>query len=192
MPTLYAPQVDEVITLSQAVTFYPSRNGASFTLPESGGIELPPDTQVMVVSNLAQPIDNLIYSYVVVEGETEQQGWVALAPAMQAYMVAHLPAGVIIRRGPGQAYERVGLGLKDGERALILGKVTYKGQLWYYVDPENAQSQVGWVYSGVRDLEVQGNLATVPVRNSFPVEPTPLPTPTVDVVAVTETATATP
>lgn len=191
-PTLYAPQPDEVITLSQAVMFYPSRNGASFTVPDSGGIELLPDTQVRVISNLAKPIDNLIYSYVIVEGETEQQGWVALAPAMQAYMVAHLPAGVIIRRGPGQAYERVGLGLKDGERALILGKVNYKGQLWYYVDPENAQSQAGWVYSGVRDLEIQGNLAVVPIRNTFPVEPTPLPTPTVDVVTVTETPTATP
>ncbi|MCA0456853.1 MAG: protein phosphatase 2C domain-containing protein [Chloroflexi bacterium] len=191
-PTLFAPQVDEVITLSQAVMFYPSRNGASFTLPDSGGIELPPDTTVRVVSNLAQPIDSLIYSYVIVEGETEQQGWAALAPAMQATMVAHLPAGVIIRRGPGQGYERVGVGLKDGERALILGKVTYKGQLWYYVDPENPQSQAGWVYSGVRDLELLGSVEAVPIRNTFPVEPTPLPTPTVDVIVTIETPTATP
>ena len=191
-PTVFAPQVDEVITLTQAVMFYPSRNGASFTLPDSGGIELPPDTRVRVVSNLAQPIDSLIYSYVIVEGETEQQGWAALAPAMQAYMVAHLPTGVIIRRGPGQGYERVGVGLKDNERAVILGKVTYKGQLWYYVDPENPQSQAGWVYSGVRDLELLGNVDAVPVRNTFPTEPTPLPTPTVDVTVVTGTPTATP
>lgn len=186
-PTLYAPAQDEVLVLARSVQFYPSTDANRFDLPQSGGVELPALTRVRVLGNHSQPIDNLIYSFIEVDGDTGETGWAALAPAVQPFIVAHLQSGVIIRKGPGQGYERAGLGLKDGERAIILGKVTYKGQLWYYVDPENPQSQAGWVYSGVTDLEVQGSLANVPVRNQFPVEPTPLPTTT-----PAETATETP
>ncbi len=197
VPTLYVPRLNDEITLSQPITFYPSTDSTQFSLPaDASGIDLPIGTVVKIMSNFAEPVDNLIYSYIIIEGDvegvTKKAGWAALAPAAQAFVVAHLPSGVIIRKGPGQGYERVGLGLKDGERAVILGQVIYRKQLWYYVDPENPQSLAGWVYSGVKDLEVQGNLANVPVRNVFPVEPTAVPTVATPVPIETNTLIPTP
>jgi hypothetical protein len=180
VPTLYAPRNDDVITLSQNVMFYPSDDGNSFTLPASGGVELPADTVVKVISSQSTPIDGLIYSYVTlqsqVEGVTVQTGWAALAPAAQAIVIAHIQGGIAIRRGPGTVYERIGIGLKDGERGVILGQATYRGQRWYYIDPENPQSSPGWIWSGVKDLELQGNISNVP-QKGFPAEPTATITP---------------
>lgn len=171
-----------MITLSQSVTFYPSADSGSFSLPTSGGIELPANTVVTVVSSQLKPIDGLVYSYVTVqskvEGLTSESGWAALAPAAQATVIAHIKNGVVIRKGPSKLYESTGVGLKDGERATILGKVNYGGLLWYYIDPDNTQAATGWIYSGVQNLEVQGNLDNVPVRNTFPPEPTKTPLPT--------------
>ncbi len=178
-PTLYAPHDDDVITLSQAVTFYPSSDGSSFTLPSNGGVELPADVVVKVISSQSTPIDGLIYSYVTlqskVEGVTAQTGWTALAPAAQATITAHILGGVSIRKGPGQVYERLGIGLKDGERGVILGQAIYRGQLWYYIDPENPQSSSGWIWSGVKGLVLEGNISNVP-QKGFPAEPTPTAT----------------
>jgi hypothetical protein len=172
---LYAPHDDDVITLSQSVMFYPSSDDSGFTLPSSGGVELPANTIVKVISSQSTPIDGLIYSYVTlqskVEGVTAQTGWTALAPAAQAIIIAHIQGGVAIRRGPGTVYERVGIGLKDGERGVVLGQATYRGQRWYFIDPENPQSSSGWIWSGVKDLELQGNLGSVP-QKGFPAEPT--------------------
>ncbi len=174
-PTLYAPRDNDVITLSQPVMFYPSSDAKTFSLPSSGGVELPANTIVKVVSSQSTPIDGLIYSYVTlqskVEGASSDTGWTALASAAQATVTAHLQGGVIIRKGPGQGYERVGIGLKDGERAVILGQATYRKLLWYYVDPENPQSSPGWIYAGVKGLQIDGNTSNVPQR-SYPLEPT--------------------
>jgi serine/threonine protein phosphatase PrpC len=179
-PTPYAPRDNDVITLSQSVTFYPSTDSSSFTLPESGGVELPADTVVKVISSQSTPIDGLIYSYVSlqtkVDGVSSDTGWAALAPAAQAMVTAHIQNGVTIRKGPSQLYERIGIGLKDGERAVVLGQATLHGQRWYYVDPENPQSSSGWIWSGVKGLELQGNISNVPQRNFLP-EPTLTPTP---------------
>lgn len=179
-PTLYAPQNNDVITLSASVMFYPSTDGSSFTLPSSGGVELPANTVVKVISNQSTPIDGLIYSYVTlqssVEGVSAQTGWTALAPAAQAIVTAHIQGGVAIRKGPGTVYERIGLGLKDGERGVVLGQATYRGQLWYYIDPENPQSSPGWIWSAVKGLVLEGNISNVP-QKGFPPEPTATATP---------------
>ncbi len=184
-PTPYAPRDNDVITLSQSVTFYPSTDGTSFTRPSSGGVELPANTVVTVISSQATPIDGLIYSYVTlqskVDGISSETGWAALAPAAQAIVTAHIQNGVTIRKGPSQLYERIGIGLKDGERAVVLGQATYHGQRWYYVDPENPQAASGWIWSGVKGLELQGNISNVPQRGFLPeptLTPTPLPIPT--------------
>jgi len=180
VPTLYAPQKGDVITLSASVTFYPSTDGSSFTLPTSGGVDLPANTVVKVISSQNTPINGLIYSYVSlqssVDGVSSQTGWAALAPAAQAIVTAHIQGGVAIRKGPGTVYERIGLGLKDGERGVVLGQATYRGQVWYYIDPENPQSLAGWIWSGVKGLEVQGNISNVP-QKGFPPEPTATATP---------------
>ena len=174
-PTLYAPRDNDVITLSQSVTFYPSTVTSSFTLPDSGGVELPANTVVKVVRSQAIPINGLIYSYVTlqspVDGVSIQTGWAALAPAAQATVTAHIQGGVIVRKGPGQGYERVGIGLKDGERAIIIGQARYRNQIWYYIDPENPQSLSGWIYAGVKGLEINGNTSNVP-PHAYPPEPT--------------------
>ncbi len=179
-PTLYAPRNDDVITLSASVMFYPSSDGSSFTLPSSDGIELPANTVVKVISSQSTPIDGLIYSYVTlqssVEGISSQTGWAALAPAAQATVTAHIQGGVAIRKGPGQVYERIGIGLKDGERGVVLGQATYRGQVWYYIDPENPQSSPGWIWSGVKGLVLEGNISNVP-QKGFPPEPTATATP---------------
>ncbi len=180
VPTLYAPHDDDVITLSTSVMFYPSTDSSSFKLPASGGVELPANTVVKVISSQSTPIDGLIYSYVTlqskVEGVSSETGWTALAPAAQAVVTAHIQGGVAIRKGPGTVYERIGLGLKDGERAVVLGQATYRGQLWYYVDPENPQSLPGWIWSGVKGLVLEGNISNVPPKG-FPPEPTATITP---------------
>ena len=178
-PTLYAPHDNDVITLSQPITFYPSTDTSSFTLPSSGGVELPANTVVKVIGSQSKPINGQIYSYVTlqgtVEGVTIQTGWTAaLATAAQATVTAHLQGGVTIRKGPGQGYERVGIGLKDGERAIVLGQATYRNLLWYYIDPENPQSSSGWIYAGVKGLQIDGNTSNVPQR-SYPPEPTQSP-----------------
>ena len=169
-----------MITLSQPVTFYPSTDAKTFKLPTSGGVELPANTVVKVISSQATPIDGLIYSYVTlqskVEGVSAQTGWTALATAAQATVTAHIQGGVVIRKGPGQGYDRVGIGLKDGERAVILGQATYRKLLWYYIDPENSQSSPGWIYAGVKGLQIDGNTSNVPAR-TYPSEPTLTPSP---------------
>ncbi len=174
-PTLYAPHDNDVITLSQPILFYPSTDARTFSQPASGGVELPANTVVKVISSQATPIDGLIYSYVTlqakVEGLSAQSGWIALATAAQATVTAHIQGGVVIRKGPGQGYDRIGIGLKDGERAIILGQATYRKLLWYYVDPENSQSLPGWIYAGVKGLQIDGNTSNVPAR-SYPPEPT--------------------
>ncbi len=189
--TPFAPSDNAVITLSQPVMFYPSTDGKTFSVPASGGVELPANTLVKVISSQTKPIDGLIYSYVTVqtkiEGLASDTGWAALAPATQAIVIAHIKSGVVIRKGPAKIYEPTGIGLKDGERAVILGQVNYRGLLWYYVDPENTQAATGWIYSGVQTLEIQGNLDNVPVRTTFPAEPTLTPSP---IPTLTETPSA--
>jgi hypothetical protein len=191
VPTLYAPQPQAVITLSHPVQFYPSTDSSMFSLPtDIKPVELPVDTVVTVQSNLSDPIDGQIYSYIAIKGKdgaADQSGWAAIGSAGQVFVVSHLASGVVIRKGPNRGYDAIGKGLKDKERAVVLGKASYLGQLWYYVDPENPASLPGWIYSGVQNLEVQGNPKNVPVRNSF----TPLPTPTVNPVPAT-TAEASP
>jgi serine/threonine protein phosphatase PrpC len=183
VPTLYAPQPKDVITLSQPVQFYPSTDSSTFSLPtDIKPVELPVDTVVTVQNNLSAPLDGLIYSYISVKGtDTDQIGWAAIGSAGQVFVVSHLSSGVVIRKGPNRGYDTIGKGLKDKERAVVLGKTTYRGEIWYYIDPENPALLPGWIYSGVQNLEVQGNLKNVPTRNNF----APLPTPTVSPLPAT-------
>lgn len=179
VPTLYTPHDNDVITLAQPVLFYPSTDASRFSLPSSGGVELPANTVVKVVSSQPEPIDGLIYSYVTlqgtVEGVSSQTGWTALANAAQATVTAHIKGGISVRRGPSQLYDRVGIGLKDGEQATILGQATYRKQVWFYIDPINPQSSPGWIYAGVKGLQIDGNTSNVPSRG-YPAEPTLTPT----------------
>jgi len=190
VPTLYAPPDNAVITLSQPVTFYPSTDASGFSLPDSGGVQLPANTIVKVVSSQAKPIDGQIYSYVTlqskVDGVSVQTGWMALASAAQATVTAHIKGGISVRKGPSQYYDRVGIGLKDGEQATILGQSFYHKQLWYYIDPVNPQSSPGWIYAGVKGLQVDGNTSNVPTRG-YPPEPTMTAT-----LVPSETPTTTP
>jgi len=186
VPTLYAPPPESVITLSEPVQLYPSTDSSTFSLPtDIKPVELPVDAVVKVQGNLSESVDGLIYSFVTlqskVEGVTAQTGWAALAPAAQVFVVSHLSSGVVIRKGPNRSYDAIGKGLKDKERAVVLGKATYRGELWYYVDPENPTSLPGWICSSVQNLDVQGNLKNVPIRNTF----VPLPTPTVSALPAT-------
>ncbi len=179
-PTLYAPHDNDVITLAKPVMFYPSTDTSSFSLPSSGGVELPANTVVKVVSSQPKAIDGLIYSYVTlqskVDGVSAQTGWTALANAAQATVTAHIKGGISIRRGPSQLYDRAGIGLKDGEQATIIGQAIYRKQLWFYIDPVNPQSSPGWIYAGVKGLQIDGNTSNVPTRTYAP-EPTITPSP---------------
>jgi len=171
------------------VTFYPSTDSSTFSLPtDIKPVVLPVDTVVTIQNNLSEPIDGQIYSYVVVKGQdADQTGWAAIGRAGQVFVVSHLASGVVIRKGPNRAYDAIGKGLKNNESAVVLGKTNYLGQMWYYVDPENPTSLPGWIYSGVQNLDLQGNLKNVPVRNNY----TPLPTPTLSAEpATTQEATS--
>lgn len=76
-----------------------------------------------------------------------------------------------IRSGPGTAYDIVGsAGL--GDTLIVLSRL--RDNSWYEV--RTADGKRGWVKASL--VEVQGDLAAVPVAQAIPPTPTPRPTPT--------------
>jgi len=90
-------------------------------------------------------------------------------------VTAHIKGGISIRKGPGQVYDRIGPGLKDGERAAILGVASRLGRIWYYVDPENPGSSSGWIAADITGLQVEGDVNHLP-PHPYPAPPEPTAT----------------